>query len=636
MDRRLEAALQRANELTRQILLSSHQGIVVHDRQLRYLHWNPFMEHLTGVKEKDVLGKHPLELFPFMVESGLYASLEKALAGETVSLRDLLYTIDQTGQEGWCDNTLTPLRDEKGNIIGVVATVADLSEHKLREDQLRKSETLLAQAEELANLGSWELDTEKQTLNWSAHFFRMLGLEPETGHVPYGRTIEMIHPDDRDRAIRDAEALRTHGHPFDNYLRFVTPSGNVRILHSRAIAVMDETGRVARIRGMSQDVTERKNEEEQLRKSEALLSQAEQMANFGSWEYDFRTRKATLSRHLQKMYEITSIEKWSPDIYQESLHPEDRERAAQIRERGAAECRPWEYVARYFAPKRGLRVHLVRGLPIPGPDGKTERSIGVVQDITEQTKGEGELHRLSQELLRARDDDRRHMARALHESAGQSLVALKMVLGRLQEELPKKEAVAHELLQSANELAREAIREVRTISYLMHPPMLDEAGLTVALRWYAKGFTERSGIEVNVEIPENFGRQSQEIETTVFRVVQEALTNVHRYSGSRTARIRLACEEGQIRAEVQDEGRGSLLSDSAESPSHLGVGIAGMRERVKQLNGVFEIESAPGRGTTVRAILPLAPPETPERISDLDEPAEAEEKPQGQAVRADR
>jgi two-component system, NarL family, sensor kinase len=140
----------------------------------------------------------------------------------------------------------------------------------------------------------------------------------------------------------------------------------------------------------------------------------------------------------------------------------------------------------------------------------------------------------------------------------------------------------------------------------MHPPMLDEGGLGLALQWYVRGFSERSGIQAEVEVADNFGRYPQEIETTIFRVVQEALTNVHRYSGSRTVAIHLAREDGQIRAEVRDQGCGlALPAPPMGWDAPLGVGIAGMRERVKQLHGVFEIESAPGRGTTVRAILPI-------------------------------
>lgn len=255
------------------------------------------------------------------------------------------------------------------------------------------------------------------------------------------------------------------------------------------------------------------------------------------------------------------------------------------------------------------------------------RILGTSPDITERRKveerlrrseaslalAEHKLRRLSQRSLDERDHERRQMARDLHESAGQSLAALKMTLGNLRKSLPPDNERALELLQSSVKLAEDAIREVRSIAYLMHPPLLDETGLGPALRWYARGFSERSGIQVVVDIPETFGRLSQDVETALFRIVQEALTNVHRYSGSRTARVCVAIEGGRIRIEVRDEGcgiapHGSIMNDDALP----GVGIAGMRERVTLLNGTFELESAPGVGTTVRAILPVAPVRTPQ------------------------
>jgi signal transduction histidine kinase len=230
--------------------------------------------------------------------------------------------------------------------------------------------------------------------------------------------------------------------------------------------------------------------------------------------------------------------------------------------------------------------------------------IGVVQDVTDSKRAQEDLRRLWRLMLQGRDEERRRMARELHESAGQSLAALKMNLSRLHESLPKSRKLAQTLWRTSVELADAAVREVRTVSYLMHPPLLDEAGLAPALRWYARGFAERSKIVVTVDIADDFGRASQEVEMTVFRVVQEALTNVHRYSGSKTAGIHVWREGGRLFAEVKDEGCGlTVASQGSQTPP--GVGIAGMRERVQHLNGAFEIESSPGRGTVVRVTLPL-------------------------------
>jgi PAS domain S-box-containing protein len=512
-----------------------------------------------------------------------------------------------------------PIADATGRMTQLLGLCEDITERKEVQERLQRSEMLLAQAEQLANLGSWEYDVASKALTWSAQFYRMLGFDPENAPIPSVQSARMIHPEDLARARSDLEELETTGKPLENELRFVTQDGKVRIFHSRALAIVDESGRVIGVRGMSQDITERKREEDRVRKSEALLAQAEHIANLGSWEFDLKAEKTTLSKSLLRLYGIDCAAEFTRDWYWEQVHPEDRRRARILANRGWRNCKPFAYMVRFHRPNSRTRVHFVRGIPIPGPKGQSVGSIGVVQDITDQRRVVQDLRRLSQQVMHTRDQERRQTARDLHESAGQSLAALKMTLGQLKGAMGQDTEKAREIWKSAVELTDAAVREVRTVSYLMHPPLLDEAGLGPALRWYATGFTDRSGINVAVEVDDHLGRQSQEIETTVFRVVQESLTNVHRYSGSRRAWIRVMRTNGKIRAEVRDEGRGLAVASPASTKSApLGVGIAGMRERVEQLGGTLELESARGRGTTVRATLPLMK-RTEETMVDSDE-----------------
>jgi signal transduction histidine kinase len=306
------------------------------------------------------------------------------------------------------------------------------------------------------------------------------------------------------------------------------------------------------------------------------------------------------------MYGVPEDQELSGAAYWQAVHSKDRARLRRVMDEAVAKCQAFEFGSRYVLPSGEIRHFFTRGVPIAGPDGKTARVIGVVQDITDQKRMEENTRQLWRQMIQGRDEERRRMARELHESAGQSLAALKMNLARLYESLPKSRRLVRTLWRTSAELTEAAAREVRTVSYLMHPPLLDEAGLAPALRWYARGFAERSKIVVRVDIAENFGRVSQEIEITVFRVVQEALTNVHRYSGSNTARIRIWRDDRELHAEVQDEGCGLTIAGVARGPhAPPGVGIAGMRERVQQLNGTFDIDSVPGKGTTVRVTLPI-------------------------------
>lgn len=344
----------------------------------------------------------------------------------------------------------------------------------------------------------------------------------------------------------------------------------------------------------------------QNRSREILLAQAERIADFGTWEFHLKSQIGSVSPRLAIMLGFGPGTRLGGNAYWERVHVDDRSAVREIWDEAIRLLQPFQYTARYVLPGGIMRHHLVKGIPVVAPGGAVERFVGITQDFSSETHVEKELHRLSQQLLRARDEERRNVARELHESTGQTLAALKMSLGRLREALPEDDSSLQDLLKAAVDLADDAVREVRTLSYLMHPPMLDEAGLGSALRWYAKGFAERSGIAIIVDIAPDLGRHGRELETTVFRIVQEALTNVHRYSGSKTATIRLQVENDSLRAEVCDEGSGlPVLTSAADHGAALGVGIAGMRERVNLLNGVFDIESSPGKGTTVRVVLPL-------------------------------
>ena len=219
-----------------------------------------------------------------------------------------------------------------------------------------------------------------------------------------------------------------------------------------------------------------------------------------------------------------------------------------------------------------------------------------------------ELRDLSGRLMEAQDVERRHIARELHDSAGQSLAALGMLLARISEDAKKDPEQLAKNVQSAEELVQHLTKEIRTTSYLLHPPTLDEIGISSALSWYVQGLAERSSLQIDLKVPEDFGRLPSEMELVIFRLVQESLTNIHRHSGSKTAQIRIEREGDNVKVEVEDQGSGMSPERLAEIQSQgTGVGIRGMRERVRHFHGDLVIESN-GSGTKVYATLPLKTP----------------------------
>ena len=283
------------------------------------------------------------------------------------------------------------------------------------------------------------------------------------------------------------------------------------------------------------------------------------------------------------------------------VHPDDGPDVGRRIERLARrELSVYQSERRYLRPDGTVVWGRVCATRLSSPD-----CVGVViQDIDVRKQAEEEVLRLSGRLLRLQDDERRRIARALHESAAQTVATLSMNLQRMERMglLPQPA----ETLADSLELVAQASREIRTLSHLLHPPLLEEAGLASSLRWYVQGFALRSNVEVELAVSDELGRLPTELEIVLFRVAQESLTNVHRHSGSAAASVRLFRRDGEIVLEIEDRGGGLPPAAQermrAQSPSAIGVGIAGMRERLTQLGGTLEILSS-RQGTLVRARL---------------------------------
>jgi two-component system NarL family sensor kinase len=382
-----------------------------------------------------------------------------------------------------------------------------------------------------------------------------------------------------------------------------------RWFYARVLPVARRPGQPPTVSLLTRDITEQKTIEEKLRKSEALLAQAEQLVSMGSWEVDPQLRTVRCSDNLFRMFGFDSHGR---EVEMRELgrnvHPDDFIEGNRLLALSIAQGKPFEHDFRYDLPGgRGQRNLHARGFPFRDAEGRVTRVVGVTEDVTERLKVEDGLRRVSDQLITLRDEEQRRVARELHETVSQEMAALKMALARVEDTLPKSNTIGTKFLHSARDFAEEVIQQIRTVSYLLHPLLLDEAGLGAALRSFATGFAERSGISVKVKIKRGFGPLSQDMEIALFRVVQESLTNVHRHSKSRVAKITLEQVRGKVRVTIEDRGVGMPPASSASGWNPpVGVGIAGMRERVKQLGGIFDVRSEPGRGTAISVELPIS------------------------------
>jgi len=256
-----------------------------------------------------------------------------------------------------------------------------------------------------------------------------------------------------------------------------------------------------------------------------------------------------------------------------------------------------------------LRHWLMNYFPIREDQNKAQVGI-IAVDVTARRKAEEALRKLSGRLLGIQDQERRRIARELHDSLGQYLAGLKIAIEMLSNAGPGKNEV---LLAECNDILDKSIAETRTLSHLLHPPLLDEAGFSSAASWFVSGFSQRSSIPVSLDLPSDLPRLPESIEIALFRILQESLTNVHRHSRATAAEIKVEADAEQVSIEIRDHGRGMpayILQQIEGDGTKLGVGLAGMRERIHELGGSFEVVSD-AEGTTIRATVPLGAREDP-------------------------
>lgn len=304
---------------------------------------------------------------------------------------------------------------------------------------------------------------------------------------------------------------------------------------------------------------------------------------------------------FERLFQYSREELWQRNL--EDLITENEQTAEAIA--------IWKRVLRgekvYTSTKRKTKDGSIVDVEIHGIPLLIKRRLigvyGIYHDVSQRKEAEMEVRQLSAQLLKLQDDERRRIARELHDCTAQNFIALNMNLARLREICVPASPELEALIADCANLAGQSARELRTIAYLLHPPTLDDMGLRSAISWYARGFGHRSGIDVTLELSEDIGRLPLDVETMLFRVVQEGLSNIHRHSGSTCATIRLIADAEHVILELVDMGRGMPSNLQGATVAEFGVGIAGMRERVRQLGGRLEIVSDK-QGTILRVLQP--------------------------------
>jgi len=479
--------------------------------------------------------------------------------------------------------------------------------------------------------------------SWNAGAQRIFGY---TEAEVIGQPITIIIPPELHGEERQVLQRLRAGERIEHYETVRLTKLGKRVDVSLTISPMkDSTGRIVGASKIARDITERKRADEELRKAHeeleirvrertAELAQSNRLLQAQIQEriqaQEALERQTAVLREQSRLLDLANdaifirgfdgtISYWNEGA--ERLYGRTKEEALENRSGMLLQTEfpiPFEEIREVLVREgswEGELIHTRRdGSRVTvnsrwtlwrSAEGNPLGWLQINTDITGRKRAEESLRALTARLLQLQDDERRRIARELHDSAGQILVALDINLSLVQ----KNEGLAPNAANAVREsiaLVQQLSKELRTTSHLLHPPLLDESGLPSAVCWFVDGFAKRSKIPVDLEIAPDLGRLPRELETTIFRMVQECLTNIHRHSGSPTASIRIARNSNHVSVAVRDRGKGMSADNYRNSfgPITPGVGIQGMRERVRQLGGHLQIHSG-SSGTTVRATLPV-------------------------------
>src|SRR3984957_5960896 len=576
--------------------------------------WNKGAEKIYGYAENEVIGRPVSILVPVDRQDEAPEILDRVAQGESFSHYETLRR-RKDGQEIHVSLTISPIRNWEGRIVGASAIARDITERKRIDEALRQSEKRFAAF--MANMPAfaWIKDVQGRYV----YVNQMMEKVDQYSTGWCGKTDAEIWPSEiaahytanDQKVITSRKALQT--------VEPYSLEGEQRCVLVSKFPIFDETGAVVMVGGASVEITERVRTEEALRESEERFRELAENIDEVFWMSDPKnTRIIYVSPAYERIWGRSRDSLYAfPKSWTEAIHPEDKGRVVErIANRELQGSHHLNY--RIARPDGSIRRIRDRGFPVYDASGNIVRIAGISEDVTQSKEAEealqqanSQLHILSRRLFQVQEDERRHLARELHDQIGQALMAAKIDLQAAQR-LEERTAIVRRL-DDIIALIERLLHEARQLSLDLRPPLLDDLGLVPALRWCLDQQAQRADLRVEFFADSALERVDAAIETSCFRVAQEALTNVVRHARAQTVSVELHRTPEALHLVVRDDGIGFDVMTAEQQG--VSLGLLGMRERVTLLGGEMDCKSAPGRGTEIHAFFPVR------TRSDAQEPA---------------
>ncbi|HEY3973177.1 MAG TPA: PAS domain S-box protein [Candidatus Sulfotelmatobacter sp.] len=622
--KRTEKALRESEERFRAIVETTPECVKLLAADGTLLHMNLSGLQMVGARSGDeVAGRSVYDLVAPEDRERYKSFNESICRGERGSLQFAMVGLD--GNRRYMETHAAPLRNSDETIIHLAVT-SDISQRKQAEQALRESEQRYRTITEATPIMVWMSGLDKACFYFNKGWLDFVGrtLEQEVGNG----WAEGVHPDDFDRCLQIYVSSFDARRSFEMHYRLRHRTGQYRWILDCGVPRYTPDGIFEGYVGGCLDIHDQKEADELLRRSEerfrALVNASSDVVYYMSPDW-------SEMRQLDGKGFIADTGKPRRDWLDEYIDVADQPLVLKSIREALRTKSMFELEHRIRRKDGTMGWTYSRAVPLLDANGAIMEWFGAASDVTVRKEAEekyrklvqtldaevrartreleeqsNQVRKLSWRLLRTQDEERRHIARELHDSAGQTLTVLGINLAQLAQKAGRNAPELAIETEQIQETVQQLHREIRTTSYLLHPPLLDESGLYSAISWYIQGLQERSGLEVHLDCSEKFGRLPREVELVIFRLVQECLTNIHRHSGSKTASIRLTQDVNQITLEIQDQGKGMAAERLAEVQSgRSGVGVTGMRERLRQVEGTLDIESGE-LGTRVFAMIPVA------------------------------